>query len=317
VAAVAGTSTTGTESTTTTGATTTTALGDTTTTGADESTTTAAETTTTEAATTTPAAASVPTGQFESSVGGTQLRVCQRWFDEIDPDSEDPIVYFGPLRARPTVEVGSIAVFCAFNVDFDIPIQVVVTHPDGSQFTFAVQLDSLDQPNTAADPLAGQDLIGDGDVEGVQWVVRSGHPLGTYEFVATQDDLVLESSVQIVPATAARIEPFHENRGGFPGPLGFAFSGFAPGQDIALAVYKDITNPNFDDERADHEFELVKTLQSTKADGGGAVIVFVAEGDLAEVDPPIISGNRHCLATTLDLIPKPVCDNFRGGWFSP
>jgi hypothetical protein len=145
-------------------------------------------------------------------------------------------------------------------------------------------------------------------------VVASSHQPGPYTFVATQGELIEEAVVDVVPATTARIDPFHENRGGFPDPLGFAFSGFPAGHSIQLGVYRDATDPFFGDDGAptDHEFTLVATLPSVSADSRGAAIVYLNDGDFEYED-----GQRHCLATTLDLIPQPICDNFRGGWFSP
>lgn len=309
---------------TTTTATTTTATTEPTTTSIDETTatdgtatTSRPDTATTAGTTTTTIDATAPLGQFASAVGGTTPRVCQRWEDELlDKGSEildNP--FFGFLRETPTLGVGTIAVFCVFGFDFDEgnPVQVEVTAPNQQTTTFEVFLDSLEDPNTTSDPLAGTDLIGDGNVEGVQWVVDGSHARGVYRFVATQGGLTSETTVEIVPASTTRIDPFVEDRGGFPSPIGFAFSGFPSGASIQLGIYKDVTEPFFDDAApSDHQFELAATVDAVTADQAGAAVVQLQDGEFEYV-----SGHRYCLATTPDLIPSPVCDNFRGGWFTP
>lgn len=319
IADVIETSTTTSATTTTTTTGTTTTIDDTTTTTATATTTSSPGTTSTTTAGTTTSTIdeSAPVGQFASAVGGTTPRVCQRWEEELfDQDSEIlDAPFFGFLRETPSVGAGTIAVFCVFGFDFgeDSPIQVEVTAPNQQTTTFSVVLDSLEDQNTAADPLAGEDLSGDGDVEGVQWVVASGHELGVYQFVATQGELTSDASVEIVPAASARIDPFVEDRGGFPSPIGFAFSGFPAGASIQLGIYKDVTEPFVDNAApSDHQFELTASVDSVTADQAGAVVVQLEDGEFEYV-----SGHRYCLATTLDLIENPVCDNFRGGWFTP
>jgi len=252
----------------------------------------------------------VPVGQFASAVGGTTPRVCQRWLEDLGEDNslvQDG--FFGMLRETSTVGVGTIAVFCLFGFDFTVPVSVSVTGSNGVA-EFSINLDSVNEPNTAADPLAGEDLLGDGDIEGIQWVARQ---TGTYSFVATQGDLTKEATVQIVSSSTPRIDAFIENRGGFPGSLGFALSGFPPGTAVQLGIYEDITDPFGDDGTpSDHEFSLVQELSPVQVGSNGATIVYLQEGDFVYEQ-----GRRLCLATTLDLIPEPVCDNFRGGWFTP
>jgi hypothetical protein len=95
--------------------------------GGETTPTTATPTTRGQTTTTVPA----PVGLFASAVGGTQPRVCQRWEEELRGDDgelpDGPV--FALLRDTPTIQVGTIAVFCLFDFDFDTPVLVEATHP--------------------------------------------------------------------------------------------------------------------------------------------------------------------------------------------